>query len=67
VVYNQRGTAWYYKEDDERALRDFSEAIKLKQDFALAWHNRGTVYHVLGNINHAEEDFAEAKRLGYRP
>jgi Tfp pilus assembly protein PilF len=65
-AYNQRGTAWYYKKNDERAIKDFSEAIRIKPDYALAWHNRGTAYRMAGNTNAANTDFAQASKLGYK-
>jgi tetratricopeptide (TPR) repeat protein len=51
---------------DER-LRFYSEAIRLKPDYAFAFNNRGNARRAKGDIEGALQDFNEAIRLGYNP
>ncbi len=48
----------------QQAIKDFTKAIELKPDFALAYSSRGTTYGMLGNYKLAIEDFKVAARLG---
>jgi tetratricopeptide (TPR) repeat protein len=40
-TFNNRGNAYDYKKQYDRAIEDFNEAIRLKPDFAIAYNNRG--------------------------
>ncbi len=51
----------------EHAITDYNEAIRLNPQEAKAYHNRGIAYEALGNSIQAEQDYAKAKELGYRP
>jgi Flp pilus assembly protein TadD len=53
------------KGDLDKALADYSEAIRLDPANATAYQRRGVVYQKKGNPTKAEEDFAQAKKLGY--
>ena len=44
VAFYNRGNAYRYRGDTERAIADYSEAIRLKPDYALAYYNRGDAY-----------------------
>ena len=44
IAFNNRGNAYRYRGDTERAIADYSEAIRLKPDYALAYYNRGDAY-----------------------
>src|SRR5690349_16019909 len=45
------------------AIESYSAAIKLKPDYALAYHSRGVVYSQLGVPSYALRDFDQAIRL----
>lgn len=49
------------------ALQDYSEAIRLKPNYAIAFNNRGVARSAKGDIEGALQDFNEAVRLGYKP
>jgi tetratricopeptide (TPR) repeat protein len=55
------------KDDFNKAIADFTEAIRLKPDCAEAYYCRGIAYAGKGENDKAEADYAEAKRLGYKP
>jgi tetratricopeptide (TPR) repeat protein len=55
------------KADFNRAIADFTEAIRLKPDCAEAYYCRGTAYGMQGEKDKADADLAEARRLGYKP
>ena len=42
---------------------DYSEAIRLKPDYALAFQNRGIAYRKLGHRALSDEDFRKAREL----
>ncbi len=49
------------KADFDRAIADFTEAIRLKPDFAEAYYCRGTAYGMQGEKDKADADLAEAR------
>jgi tetratricopeptide (TPR) repeat protein len=49
--------------DHDEEFRYFSEAIRLKPDFAEAYNNRGIARHEKGDLDGALKDCAEAIRL----
>ena len=65
AFYNRRGYDYYMKADPDDAIRDFTEAIRLKPDFAAAYYNRGAAYRSQGRTAEAQADFNKAKQLGY--
>ena len=42
--FNNRGNAWADKKEYDRAIADFSEAIRLEPRYALAYSNRGNAW-----------------------
>ena len=58
--------AYTYDELDqpERAIEDYSQAIRLDPQYAKAYYNRGIAYGNLGQQEIANRDFAKAKELG---
>src|SRR5918911_359462 len=66
VAFYNRGNAYRYKGDTERAIADYSEAIRLKPDYALAFYNRGRTYERKGDNERAKVDYAAAARLRAR-
>src|SRR5919199_4295894 len=63
VAFYNRGNAYRYRGDTERAIADYSEAIRLKLDYALVFYNRGDAYANKSKYDHAIADFSEAIRL----
>ncbi|MDR1902698.1 MAG: tetratricopeptide repeat protein [Treponema sp.] len=60
-VYNYRGEAHLLKDDYDKAIADFTEAIGLGH--TNAYTTRGTAYLRKGNYDRAIADFTEAIRL----
>jgi tetratricopeptide (TPR) repeat protein len=50
-------------EQYERAIRDYSKAIELDPDYALAYNNREFAYQALGKTVEAEADFKKYEEL----
>ena len=46
-----------------RAIEDYTEAIRLDPELAVAYSNRGLAYDELGQMERAVADFDEAIRL----
>ena len=63
IVYFQRGTAYYYKGEYDRAIADLDQAIALHPDLAMAYSNRGIAYAHKGEYDQAIEDFDQAIEL----
>ena len=55
----------YNRTDDDYdgQISDYSEAIRLKPDYAEAYYNRGNAYRDKGDNDHAIADYNEAIRL----
>ena len=62
AAYNNRGDAYYKKGDYDRAIPDFSEAIRLSPSFGY-YRERGIAYIGKGDYDQAIQDFSEAIRL----
>jgi tetratricopeptide (TPR) repeat protein len=45
------------------ALQDYTEAIRLKPDYADAFYNRGVARRAKGDVDGALQDYTEAIRL----
>ncbi|MGZ3361542.1 MAG: tetratricopeptide repeat protein [Xanthobacteraceae bacterium] len=63
VAYNVRGATYVERSDLDRAIADFSEAIRLDPRSALAYNNRGRAYREKGDDNRAIADLNEAIKL----
>ena len=63
VAYYNRGNAHKDKGDNDRAIKDYSEAIRLDPKYVVAYFNRGSVYSYKGDYDRAIKDFDEAIRL----
>ena len=53
LAFYNRGLALRRKGEDERAIADFSQAIRFDPKNALAYYNRGIAYRSNGDIDHA--------------
>jgi len=63
----ERGVAHADLGETDKAIADYTEAIRLKPDDAKAYYNRGVAFEDSGDKSKAEQDFAKAKKLGYEP
>jgi tetratricopeptide (TPR) repeat protein len=57
--------AWAYKQKGyyDKAIADYTEAIRLDPNLTDAYRARSVLYIARGDTAHAEADIAEAKRL----
>ena len=62
-LYYNRGLAYSNKWDDDRAIADYNEALRLDPKFTFAYNNRGRTYWAKGDNDRAIADFNEALRL----
>src|SRR6266404_1188228 len=63
AYYNNRGYAYSHKGDLDRAIADYSEAIRIDPKDAIAFNNRGSAYSHKGDLDRAIADYSEAIRL----
>ena len=62
VAYT-KGVANEYQGKYQRAIEDYSQAIRLYPNNVDAYHSRGGVYEKLGKYQRAIEDYNQAIRL----
>jgi len=63
VAYYDRGTAYDDKDQLDSAIADYSEAIRIKPDYANAYRNRGRAYGRTGHYDNAIADLDRAIKL----
>jgi tetratricopeptide (TPR) repeat protein len=59
-AYNNRGDSFKDKGDNDRAIADYSTAIRLDPAYPAAYTNRGLAYEKKGDREHARADFNAA-------
>jgi len=62
-VYNMRGMCYAAKQENEKALNDFTKALELDPEMAEAYGNRAFIYQAMGDVEKAKEDATAAKRI----
>jgi|GEM_PF-2419325 len=62
-AYNDRGLAYKQKGNFERAIADFSEALRLKPEW-LVYQNRAVTYYEMHNDDKAIADYSKAIEVG---
>ena len=65
-LYEFRGTAYAHEQEYEMAIADYTEAVRLDSRLAGAYYGRGLAYTKKGETAKADEDFVQAKKLGYK-
>jgi tetratricopeptide (TPR) repeat protein len=63
AAYDNRGSAYAAKQDDDHAIADYDQAIKLNAQDTGAYFNRGTAWFNKGDFNRATADFDQAIKL----
>lgn len=63
---NNRGWAYRLKEDYDRALADFNEAIRIDSRFAVALNNRAVIFNIRGEYDRGIVDLNRAVRIDSR-
>ena len=66
VAFNARGNGFVVKKDYDRAVADFSEAIRLDPADAAVFRDRATAYAANNDADSAIRDYTEAARLDPR-
>lgn len=64
IAYFDRGVEYGSSKRFDLAIADFTKAIALKPNYGRAYRDRGTVYQLKGDKQHAEADYAMARKLG---
>jgi len=59
----KRGVAYYRKREHDKAIADFTEAIRLSPKHAKAYRNRGIHYYLTGEHDKAIAEWTEAIQL----
>jgi tetratricopeptide (TPR) repeat protein len=67
LVFNNRANGYLKKGDDDRAVADYDQALKLDPNYALAYNNRGNVYFRKKNYDRAIADYDQAIRIDPLP
>ena len=67
TAYVSRAIAWQRKNQRDKALSDYAEAIRLNPDDALPYNNRAILWREHGDVDRAIADFDEAIRRNPQP
>ncbi|MGH6977268.1 MAG: tetratricopeptide repeat protein, partial [Stellaceae bacterium] len=67
AAFYNRGTAFSAKGQYDRAIADFSQALKLDPDDGISYIGRGNAYLQSRDFDHAGPDFDAAIRLHAQP
>ena len=59
--------AYAEKRQFDQAIADYTEAIRLNPEYAIAYYNRGVTYQRKDEQAKAEADIARARERGYEP
>jgi hypothetical protein len=62
-AYNNRGLAYYELKLYRQAIKDYSQAIRMKPDYSVAYNNRGNAYYEMLKFELAEADFEKSIQL----
>ena len=63
VDYNRRGVAWFAEGDNEKAVADFTKAIRIDPELVEVYKQRGLAYEKLGSSDQARRDLQKAEQL----
>src|ERR1700730_16138315 len=63
AYYTNRAAAYHEQGDNNRAIADLNEAIRIDPKFAMAFSNRGNAYNDKGDSDRAIADYNAAIRI----
>jgi protein O-mannosyl-transferase len=63
MALNNRGNIYSHREDWERAIHDYDEAVRFNPDSANAYNNRGLTLASMGDLDAAIRDFDQVIRI----
>jgi lipoprotein NlpI len=63
TTHYNRALEWRAKREDDKALADYGEAIRINPRYAVAYNNRGNIYRANGEYDRAIADFDAALRI----
>ena len=66
MAYHNRGVAYQFKGDLDRAIADYNKAIELRPNYARAYESRGSAYASKGVFTNAVADVTKASELAAR-
>jgi tetratricopeptide (TPR) repeat protein len=64
ALYNLRGSAYYDKGEDDIAIADFNDALRIGPPSGIIFHNRGNAWRSKGEYAKAIADYDQAIKLG---
>lgn len=63
IAYSNRGNSFLRRGENEKAIQDYGQAIRLDPTFADAYRNRGAAWFNLGNYDKAISEYDAVVRL----
>jgi tetratricopeptide (TPR) repeat protein len=63
IVYINRGAEWKAKKENDKALADYTRAIKLDSSIPAIYNNRANIFRERGELDRAISDYSTAIRL----
>jgi tetratricopeptide (TPR) repeat protein len=60
ISYYNRGIFWYDKDENDKAIEDYSKALELSPNYASAFNNRGNAFAAKGDHDRAIDDYTRA-------
>ena len=64
AAYNLRGSAYYDKGEDDIAIADFNDALRIGPPSGILYHNRGNAWRNKGEFAKAIADYDQSIKLG---
>ena len=64
--WGHRTTVYSTRHEHDKAIVEYTEAIRIDPKMARAYYNRAGAYEDKGDYDKADADFARAKELGYK-
>src|SRR5256885_10053125 len=64
ATYNLRGSAYYDKGEDDIAISDFNDALRMGPPSGIIFHNRGNAWRSKGEHAKAIADYDQSIKLG---
>src|SRR4051794_11586640 len=64
ALYNLRGSAYYDKGEDDIAISDFNDALRMGPPSGIIFHNRGNAWRSKGEYAKAIADYDQSIKLG---